>query len=234
MCGARPERVAADRAVPGDVPVAADVGGGDGQRRTPQVPGTRSRRGHPAGRLRGCSCSAHGDKPTIGLVKTLLLLVARALPPDGRPIRSGPPAPPARTACAAPHAASRRPASRPSGSRASTPCCSSTSTRTGSPAPSRSCCATASRSTSAPSAGATRKPGGAWRRTRSSASRRRPRRSPAPPILALMEEGKLGLTDPVSRFIPSFASTKVAVRSDAPGAAPRSCRRSGRSRSATC
>jgi CubicO group peptidase (beta-lactamase class C family) len=30
-------------------------------------------------------------------------------------------------------------------------------------------------------------------------------------ILSLMEEGKLNLTDPVSRFIPSFASTKVAV-----------------------
>ena len=31
-------------------------------------------------------------------------------------------------------------------------------------------------------------------------------------ILALMEEGKLTLTDPVSRFIPSFADSKVAVR----------------------
>ena len=39
-------------------------------------------------------------------------------------------------------------------------------------------------------------------------------------ILALMEEGKLTLTDPVSRYIPSFADSKVAVRSDAPGAAP--------------
>jgi CubicO group peptidase (beta-lactamase class C family) len=34
-------------------------------------------------------------------------------------------------------------------------------------------------------------------------------------ILSLMEEGRIGLTDPVSRFIPAFASTKVAVRSDA-------------------
>src|SRR6185436_11049217 len=39
-------------------------------------------------------------------------------------------------------------------------------------------------------------------------------------ILVLMEEGKLTLTDPVSRYIPSFASSKVAVRNDAPGAAP--------------
>src|SRR3954463_16048944 len=31
-------------------------------------------------------------------------------------------------------------------------------------------------------------------------------------ILSLMEEGKLSLTDPVSRYIPSFASSKVAVR----------------------
>jgi CubicO group peptidase (beta-lactamase class C family) len=33
-------------------------------------------------------------------------------------------------------------------------------------------------------------------------------------ILSLMEEGKLNLTDPVSRYIPSFASSKVAVRHD--------------------
>jgi CubicO group peptidase (beta-lactamase class C family) len=32
-------------------------------------------------------------------------------------------------------------------------------------------------------------------------------------ILSLMEEGKINLTDPVSRYIPSFASSKVAVRS---------------------
>src|SRR3954447_22972185 len=31
-------------------------------------------------------------------------------------------------------------------------------------------------------------------------------------ILSLMEEGKLSITDPVSRYIPSFASSKVAVR----------------------
>ena len=31
-------------------------------------------------------------------------------------------------------------------------------------------------------------------------------------ILSLMEEGKLSLTDPVSRYIPSFAGSKVAVR----------------------
>jgi CubicO group peptidase (beta-lactamase class C family) len=34
-------------------------------------------------------------------------------------------------------------------------------------------------------------------------------------ILSLMEEGKLNLTDPVSRYIPSFASSKVAVRNGA-------------------
>src|SRR5204863_504225 len=33
-------------------------------------------------------------------------------------------------------------------------------------------------------------------------------------VLALVEEGKVGLSTPVSRFIPTFASTKVAVRSD--------------------
>jgi CubicO group peptidase (beta-lactamase class C family) len=33
-------------------------------------------------------------------------------------------------------------------------------------------------------------------------------------ILMLMEEGKLGLADPVGNFIPTFKETKVAVRSD--------------------
>ena len=33
-------------------------------------------------------------------------------------------------------------------------------------------------------------------------------------ILSLMEEGKLNVTDPVSRYIPTFASTKVAVRKE--------------------
>lgn len=34
-------------------------------------------------------------------------------------------------------------------------------------------------------------------------------------VLALMEEGRLGLSDPVSRFIPAFAKTTVATRGDA-------------------
>jgi CubicO group peptidase (beta-lactamase class C family) len=34
-------------------------------------------------------------------------------------------------------------------------------------------------------------------------------------VLSLMEEGKIGLTDPVSRFIPAFASTTVSVRNGA-------------------
>ncbi len=34
-------------------------------------------------------------------------------------------------------------------------------------------------------------------------------------VLSLMEEGKLGLSDPVSRFIPTFAKTTVAVKADA-------------------
>ncbi|MBI3046938.1 MAG: beta-lactamase family protein [Acidobacteria bacterium] len=38
-------------------------------------------------------------------------------------------------------------------------------------------------------------------------------------ILMLMEEGQLGLNDPVSRFIPTFAKTTVAVRSE-PGSGP--------------
>jgi len=38
-------------------------------------------------------------------------------------------------------------------------------------------------------------------------------------ILMLMEEGKLGLNDPVSRFVPTFARTTVAVRNE-PGSGP--------------
>jgi CubicO group peptidase (beta-lactamase class C family) len=38
-------------------------------------------------------------------------------------------------------------------------------------------------------------------------------------ILMLMEEGKLGLNDPVSRFLPTFARTTVAVRNE-PGSGP--------------
>ena len=30
-------------------------------------------------------------------------------------------------------------------------------------------------------------------------------------VLMLVEEGKIGLTDPVSRFIPAYAKTTVAV-----------------------
>ncbi len=33
-------------------------------------------------------------------------------------------------------------------------------------------------------------------------------------VLALMEEGKIGITEPVSHFIPTFAKTTVAVKSD--------------------
>src|SRR2546426_984326 len=33
-------------------------------------------------------------------------------------------------------------------------------------------------------------------------------------VLSLVEEGKIGLSDPVGRFIPSFAKTTVAVRND--------------------
>src|SRR6185503_8580812 len=41
-------------------------------------------------------------------------------------------------------------------------------------------------------------------------------------ILVLLEEGKLTLTDPASRYIPTFANSKVAIRNDAaaPGTAP--------------
>lgn len=54
-------------------------------------------------------------------------------------------------------------------------------------------------------------------------------------ILMLMEEGKIGLNDPVSRFVPTFATTTVAVRNE-PGVGPslalacRSCLRSVRLR----
>src|SRR6266850_3828811 len=37
-------------------------------------------------------------------------------------------------------------------------------------------------------------------------------------VLSLVEEGKIGIGDPVSRYIPAFAATKVAVRKD--GGAP--------------
>jgi CubicO group peptidase (beta-lactamase class C family) len=37
-------------------------------------------------------------------------------------------------------------------------------------------------------------------------------------VLSLVEEGKIGIGDPVSRFIPAFASTKVAVRKEGGGA----------------
>ena len=51
-------------------------------------------------------------------------------------------------------------------------------------------------------------------------------------ILALMEEGKPQPNMPVSRFIPAFAKTTVAVKGDA-GVTLR-CRRGGRSRFAIC
>ena len=67
-------------------------------------------------------------------------------------------------------------------------------------------------------------------------------------ILMLMEEGKLRLTDPVSRFIPEFKNPKVAMPKPPRGPAPRCgrqasgrpsrrstpCRRSARSRFAIC
>ena len=46
-------------------------------------------------------------------------------------------------------------------------------------------------------------------------------------ILMLMEEGKLRLTDPVSRFIPEFKNTKVAMAEDRLPAAPARRRRRG-------
>ncbi len=39
-------------------------------------------------------------------------------------------------------------------------------------------------------------------------------------VLMMVEEGKLRLTDPVSKFIPQFRSPKVAVMQDRPGGAP--------------
>jgi CubicO group peptidase (beta-lactamase class C family) len=39
-------------------------------------------------------------------------------------------------------------------------------------------------------------------------------------VLSLMEEGRLGLTDPVSRFIPAFASTTVSVAGASPSTMP--------------
>src|SRR6185437_12793425 len=40
-------------------------------------------------------------------------------------------------------------------------------------------------------------------------------------ILMLLEEGKVRLTDPVSKFIPEFKGSKVAVMQDRPAGAPR-------------
>jgi len=36
-------------------------------------------------------------------------------------------------------------------------------------------------------------------------------------VLSLVEEGKIGIGDPVSRYIPAFATTTVAVRKDGGG-----------------
>jgi CubicO group peptidase (beta-lactamase class C family) len=40
-------------------------------------------------------------------------------------------------------------------------------------------------------------------------------------IMSLVEEGKVGLNDPVSRFIPGFSKTSVALPPDAPGGEPK-------------
>jgi CubicO group peptidase (beta-lactamase class C family) len=65
-------------------------------------------------------------------------------------------------------------------------------------------------------------------------------------VMMMVEEGKLRLNDPVSRYIPEFRNMKVAVLQTSPGEAgapqgllhrPRSstpCRRSARSRSRIC
>jgi CubicO group peptidase (beta-lactamase class C family) len=37
-------------------------------------------------------------------------------------------------------------------------------------------------------------------------------------ILSLVEEGKIGINDPVSRFIPTFAQSKVSVPKEGGGA----------------
>ena len=47
-------------------------------------------------------------------------------------------------------------------------------------------------------------------------------------IMMMMEEGKLRITDPVSKFIPSFKDMKVAVASPRAGPAARRRRRAGR------
>ena len=55
-------------------------------------------------------------------------------------------------------------------------------------------------------------------------------------IMILVEEGKIRLTDPVSRFIPGFAKTTVS-RDSTGGRGPDRrawCRPAARSRSATC
>ena len=56
-------------------------------------------------------------------------------------------------------------------------------------------------------------------------------------VMILLEEGKLLLNDPVSKFIPSFAKTTVMVPPPdgaAAGTPCLSCRPGVRSRSATC
>ena len=49
-------------------------------------------------------------------------------------------------------------------------------------------------------------------------------------IMMMMEEGKLRITDPVSKFIPEFKDMKVAVAVPGPGAAASSGRRPGAGR----
>ena len=57
-------------------------------------------------------------------------------------------------------------------------------------------------------------------------------------VMMLVEEGKIGLADPVSKFIPAFKKTTVALPPPAGAVAglagERRARRSARSRSATC
>jgi CubicO group peptidase (beta-lactamase class C family) len=55
-------------------------------------------------------------------------------------------------------------------------------------------------------------------------------------VMMLVEDGRIRLTDHVSKFIPEFKSTKVAMPANLGEGPPRSlpCPRTARSPSATC
>ena len=164
----------------------------------------------------------HATPTPLSQCRTRSPAAAAHRPPRSRaaPARRPPPSRSSRSRRRSPLSRRARPsharptASPPNGSRASIGSCSSTSTRIASAAPSRSCCAT-DRSPTRRASGwidrESRRPMTADAMFRI-ASQSKAITSTA--ILMLVEEGKIALGDPVSRFIPAYARTTVASRAD--------------------